>query len=224
MNLIAVLSTMESHLIHELIGYTASILIAVSLMMSAVVRLRVVNMIGAFLFAVYGILIGSIPVLAMNGLIVFINIYHLLKIYRGKEYFQLLEVDENSNYTRKFLQFHKDAIKTYQPSYIFGLPRNLSLFVLRDMVPAGLVQGTIDETGVLRIDLDFVIPRYRDVKVGRFLFRENQDYFRNKNIRCIRTSAGNKAHNRYLERAGFQRVADDEDYIYRLTLKREQTQ
>lgn len=215
---------MEPHLIHELIGYTASVLIAVSLMMSAVVRLRVVNMIGAFLFAVYGILIGSIPVLAMNGLIVFINIYHLWKIYRGKEYFQLLEVDENSNYTRKFLQFHKDAIKTYQPSYLFGLPRNFSLFVLRDMVPAGLVQGTIDETGVLRIDLDFVIPRYRDVKVGRYLFRDNQDYFRNKNIRSIRTPAGNKAHNRYLERAGFRRVADDVDYEYRLTLKREQTQ
>jgi len=70
---------METHLIYELIGYAASLLVAISLMMSAIVKLRVVNMIGAFTFAIYGVLIGSIPVAAMNGFIVLINIYFLFK-------------------------------------------------------------------------------------------------------------------------------------------------
>lgn len=210
---------METNLAYELIGYAASILVAVSLMMSAIVKLRVVNMIGALTFSVYGVLIGSIPVAAMNGFIVLINIYYLLKIYRDEEYFQLLEEDENSNYTRAFLKFYKDHIKNYQPSYSFDKPRNFSLFVLRDMVPAGLVQGNIDENGVLRIDLDFVIPNYRDFKIGRYLFTEKIGFFRSRNIRAIRTSAGNKDHNDYLERTGFKRSKTGENYPYELPVK-----
>ena len=210
---------METNLVYELIGYAASILVAVSLMMSAIVTLRVVNMIGALTFSVYGVLIGSIPVAAMNGFIVLINIYYLLKIYRDEEYFQLLEEDENSNYTHAFLQFYKDHIKNYQPSYSFDKPRNFSLFVLRDMVPAGLVQGNIDETGVLKIDLDFVIPNYRDFKIGKYLFTEKLEVFRTRNIRAIRTTAGNKDHNDYLERTGFKRTKTDGKYPYELLVK-----
>ena len=209
---------MEINLTYELIGYTASLIVVLSLMMSAILKLRVVNMIGAFTFSIYGVLIGSIPVAAMNGVIVFINIYYLVQIYRDDEYFQLLEVDENSNYTQTFLEFYKEHIKTYQPSYAFDVQRNFSLFVLRDMVPAGLVQGTIDETGILTIDLDFVIPNYRDFKIGKYLFKEKLDFFRSKNIQAIRASAGNIAHNNYLEKTGFRKTNGGGNYSYVLPL------
>ena len=209
---------METNFIYELIGYTASLLVVLSLMTSAIVKLRVVNMIGAFTFAVYGVLIGSIPVAAMNGFIVIINIYYLIRIYRDDEYFDLLEEDQNSNYTQKFLEFYKEHIKTYQPSYAFDIQRNFSLFVLRDMVPAGLVQGSIDEKGVLTIDLDFVIPKYRNFKVGKYLFSDQQDFFRSKNIQAIRASPGNLAHNDYLEKTGFKKTSGDGDYSYELPL------
>jgi len=209
---------METNLIYEMIGYAASILVAVSLMMSAIVKLRVVNLIGAFTFSVYGILIGSIPVAAMNGFIVLINIYYLVQIYRDEEYFRLLAEDEKSNYTIAFLNYYKDHIKTYQPSYSFDKNYNFSLFVLRDMVPAGLVQGNINKNGVLMIDLDFVIPNYRDFKIGRYLFTEKLDFFSNHHIKAIRTSAGNKDHNDYLERTGFKRTENDKKYPYELPI------
>ena len=210
---------METNFIYELIGYTASLLVVLSLMTSAIVKLRVVNMIGALTFAVYGVLIGSIPVAAMNGFIVIINIYYLIRIYRDDEYFDLLEEDQNSNYTQRFLEFYKEHIQTYQPSYAFDIQRNFSLFVLRDMVPAGLVQGTIDETGVLTIDLDFVIPKYRNFKIGKYLFSDQLDFFRSKNIQAIRASAGNLDHNDYLEKTGFKKTSSDGDYSYELPLK-----
>lgn len=209
---------METNYIYDLIGYTASLLVVISLMMSAIVKLRVVNVIGAIAFSIYGFIIGSIPVAAMNGFIVFINIYYLVRIYRDQEYFQLLEVDEYSNYTHAFLEFYKEHIKTYQPSFVFEVKRNFSLFVLRDMVPAGLIQGSLDENGILRIDLDFVIPRYRDFKVGSYLFKDNLDFFRSRNIQAIRASAGNKAHNNYLEKTGFKQTSGDEKYSYKLPL------
>ena len=81
---------METTVIYEIIGYVASLLVAISLMMSNIIQLRIVNMIGAATFSVYGILIGSIPVAGMNGFIVFINIYYLTKIYSAVEYFRFL--------------------------------------------------------------------------------------------------------------------------------------
>jgi hypothetical protein len=209
---------METNLIRELIGYTASLLVVLSLTMSAIVKLRVVNMVGALTFSVYGMLIGSVPVAAMNGIIVVINIYYLAKIYRDDEYFHLLEEDAGSNYTQTFLEYYKEHIKTYQPSYAFAAERNFSLFVLRDMVPAGLVQGNVGEDGILTVDLDFVIPNYRDFKIGKFLFQDKLDFFRSKEIRVIRASPGNSVHNRYLEKTGFKETGADGNYSYELPL------
>lgn len=210
---------MEINLIYELIGYAASLLVVISLMMRAIVKLRVVNMIGALIFSVYGVIIGSMPVAAMNGFIVLINIYYLVQIYRDREYFQLLEVHQESNYTQAFLAFYKEPIKTCQPSFVFDAERNFSLFVLRDMVPAGLILGTLDEMGILRIDLDFVIPKYRDFKIGHYLFKDNLEFFRSRNICSIRASAGSNAHNAYLEKIGFKKTSGDEEYACELPLR-----
>lgn len=66
----------------ELYGYLGSVLIAVSLMMSNILPLRWINLVGAGMFSSYGIIIEAWPVAALNGFIVLIDIYHLIKIYR----------------------------------------------------------------------------------------------------------------------------------------------
>ncbi len=50
---------MEHRLILELLGYAASALIAVSMMMSSILRLRLLNLAGAIGFAIYGLCIGA---------------------------------------------------------------------------------------------------------------------------------------------------------------------
>jgi hypothetical protein len=205
---------MDTYVIYELIGYAASLLVAISLMMSAIVKLRVVNMIGAFTFSVYGILIGSIPVAAMNGFIVLINIYYLIKIYRDESFFDLLKLSEESTYLEKFLDFYRDHIRTYQPSFSFSDSYNYALFVLSDMVPAGLILGN-REGNELRVALDFVVPSHRDFKIGKFLFRDHSGHFREEGIDMIRTEPGNDDHNQYLEKMGFRKSGSD----YLLNLK-----
>ena len=209
---------METTLIYELIGYLASILVAISLMMSAIVKLRIVNMIGAFTFSVYGILIGSIPVAAMNGFIVLINIYYLVQIYKDKDFFRLLRIHGESEYLKEFLNFHRESIHTFQPDFTVSKNHNFTLFVLRNMIPAGLVLGNLDENGKLAIDLDYVIPDYRDFKIGNYLFNDKVDYFINQGVRTITTPAGSKAHNYYLEKVGFARsTTDSGQYQQKLT-------
>lgn len=207
---------METTLIYEIIGYVASLLVAISLMMSNIIQLRIVNLVGSATFSLYGVLIGSIPVAAMNGFIVLINIYYLTKIYSTVEYFQLLKVSNDSEYLKTFLTFYEDQIRTFQPGFSPKFRSDdLNIFILRDMIPAGLLIGNLEKGGKLIVELDFVVPQYRDFKIGNFLFKENADFFRDRNVRQILAKPGNKKHNKYLEEMGFKQEED----TYRLVIE-----
>lgn len=206
---------MESTIIYEIIGYAASLLVAVSLMMSKIVTLRIINLVGAALFSLYGILIQSIPVAAMNGFIVMVNIYYLFQMYNDREFFELLRVSEHNVYLQEFIRFFLPEIKKFQPDFTYRNNSNdLSLFVLRDMIPAGVMIGTINDN-VLSIKLDFVRPEYRDFKIGRFLFHDNQQFFAEQGINVVESQAGNDEHADYLERMGFT-PADQNKSLYKI--------
>jgi hypothetical protein len=209
---------MSEQLLLELLGYAASVLVAISLMMSSILRLRVINLIGALAFALYGWLIGSIPVAAVNLFIVVINVYYLQGMLRSREYFRLLELSPDSEYLRYFLSFHSAQIERFNPGTSAGQAAEVNLMVLRDVVPAGLLMGDI-EGSTLRVSIDFVIPQYRDFKVGRYLFSESASFFRERGIREIVSGEGSREHSRYLVRMGFRRVeGTGEAPEYRLTI------
>lgn len=187
----------------EVVGYVASLLVAISLTMSSILRLRLINLAGAAVFTVYGALIGAYPVLAVNLFIVFVNLYYLGRMRRTREYFRLLEIAPDSAYLRHFLDFYDPQIRSVFPRFTHRPGADtLALFVLRDLVPAGLLLGERQDE-VLRVRLDFVIPRYRDFKIGHFLFVEQAAYFHERGIRKVVAPAGTGAHEAYLRRMGF---------------------
>lgn len=195
---------MDGQWILEAVGYLASGLVAVSLMMSSILRLRLINLLGSGAFAVYGFLIHAYPVAAVNGFIVLINLYYLRQMLRTREYFRLLEIRADSEYLHAFLHFYAREIRRFLPD--FAAPRGghpLTLFILRDMVPAGLLIGEVEEGDRLRVELDFVIPAYRDFKIGRYLFAEQAEFFRARGIREIVSEGGSPEHQAYLRRMGF---------------------
>jgi GNAT superfamily N-acetyltransferase len=199
---------MNDQLLLELLGYAASLLVAISLMMSSILRLRIINLIGALTFAVYGWLIGALPVAAVNLFIVFINIYYLWGMLGTREFFRLLEVSGSSEYVRYFLSHYQDEIRRFSPDSRTAEDAELTLLVLRDLVPAGLLMGDV-EGSALRVKVDFVIPQYRDFKVGRYLFYDCADFFRNRGIREIVSPPGNRAHAKYLSEMGFDPIGEE---------------
>ena len=76
----------------EIIGYLATVLIAISLMMKSMVKLRWINLFGASTFATYGYLIDAYPVLVLNGSITIIDIIYLFQMYYKKDYFEIFQV------------------------------------------------------------------------------------------------------------------------------------
>nr|WP_306287493.1 YgjV family protein [Pseudoalteromonas sp. WY3] len=69
----------------EYLGYIASALLVVSLTMTDVVKLRWYNLFGCIAFTIYGLAIGAVPVAFTNGLLAFVNAYHIIKLYRNKQ-------------------------------------------------------------------------------------------------------------------------------------------
>ena len=203
----------------ELLGYLASVLVAISLMMSSVLKLRLINLAGAIAFFIYGLLIGAYPIAAVNAVIVVVNLYFLYRIYTSKEYFKLLDVDSSSAYLRTFLTFYKADIERFIPDYRFApSEKQLIIFVLRDMVPAGLFIGQRNEQGEFHIYLDFVIPSYRDFKIGTYLYYQS-GFFQQHGIRKLLSTPHNSIHAKYLKRMGFQEERDPAgNMAYTLTL------
>lgn len=68
----------------EWIGYLASILIVISLTMTDIIQLRMINSIGCVCFVIYGLSVGAYPVAISNLAIILINIYNLYKLKSNK--------------------------------------------------------------------------------------------------------------------------------------------
>ncbi len=200
----------------EILGYAASALIATSLMMRSIVRLRVINLAGAATFSLYGFLIGAYPVGILNLLTASINVVQLVRLRRRQELFRILEVRPESQYLSYFLELQDAEIRKFIPQFRFDAgSTNLALFVLRDLVPAGLLLGEVRD-GILRVDLDYAVPQYRDLKIGQFLFGDQIEFLRAQGVREILSPAGVGEHPRYLQRMGFRPVGDGEHYRFTL--------
>ncbi len=195
---------MQNALIYELVGYAASIVIAISVMNTNVLRLRLFNIAGAVLFTAYGFLIEAWPIAGLNFFIVIVNAVHLYRIFRAREYFKLLEVHPESAYVKHFLAHHLKDIRKYTPSFEYEpSPTQIVLLVLRNTVPAGLFIAELRRNGDLQVKLDYVTPDYRDLKVGDFLLNEQIDFFRERGVKRIVSSAGSSRHAKYLKAMGF---------------------
>jgi hypothetical protein len=185
----------------EIVGYAGSVLVAVSLMMSSVVKLRVINFVGALIFSIYGFIIGALPVGMLNGFIAIVDLYYIYDIFSAKELFKVLVSHSESDYLKYFFDYHESEIKKFFPSFEFSPGENHEIyFILRNLVPAGLVCAErINET-TLFIKLDYAIPGYRDFKMGKYVY---QKFLRESGIKKIYTDMGSEAHNKYLRRMGY---------------------
>ena len=189
----------------EWVGYAASLIVFVSLTMSSIIRLRVFNVVGCMVFAYYGYLTGLIPVTVANLSIAAINVYYLYQIFTTKEQFKLVVAEENSAYFHHFIQSNRNDIEI-QVSLNELEKTNTSFYMLRDDVIAGVLVGNKDETGQFEVLLDYVVPSYRDYKLGDYYFNKHTDFLKNEGIKTIKAKGQDQTHSTYLEKIGFGNV------------------
>jgi hypothetical protein len=200
----------------EWVGYLASVVIVVSMMMPSIIRFRWVNLLGALLFSVYGFLIGAVPVGVLNGIIVLVDAYYLYLIYSKKEVFEILEVSAESKYLPRFLAFHNEKIQRICPGFSFHPDHNtVSFFILRNMSIAGLFLAQRSAETVLNVQLDFVLPEYKDFKNGKYVYNNLRNKFIDAGFKSVVAEGNNEKYFRYLKKLGFVEVRNG---VYRKEL------
>jgi hypothetical protein len=202
---------MNASTVYEIIGYVGSAFIVVSLTRKSILKLRLFGLAGTATFLVYALLIGAYPIAIVNVIIIGIHVYFLRQLLsKTKEYFRVLTVRKESRYLEYFLEFYEDQIKQEQPDFVL-VPSddNVRAFILRDLVPAGLFIGRICPDHSVEVLLDFVIPQYRDFRIGSYLYSRRSGVFADP--RCDRawSVARTTLHAEYLEKMGFAREDGD---------------
>lgn len=189
----------------ELIGYLASAFVLASMLMSSVVKLRVINLTGALLFSIYGFLIDSLPVGIMNACIVVANGYHLSKMTQSKENFSLIQLKDDSLYLKKFITFYKKDIEKFFETFVFDQSKYLYSFLfLRNTTVAGILLCEKYDDNTLIIDIDYVIPKYRDLKIGKYIYKNQTQFFKEKGFNRLLILPKTPEHERYAKFMGFE--------------------
>ncbi len=189
-------------------GYLASFFVALAMLFTSIIRLRWFSLVGNMLFTIYGIALGAYPVAITNGLIMGINIYYLIKLYRKKELFRYLEVRYDNKYLKDFLAFHQKDIKHFFPEYKYmALESNRCFFILRDMQVAGVIVSKKQRPDTLEIILDYAIAPYRDSKPGMYFFHNRHLLNEDLQLKKVITKAYHKKHEKYLQKIGFQKTS-----------------
>lgn len=186
------------------IGYAASLLILISFLTSSIVRLRLINLVGCGVFSTYGFLIHSIPTGVMNFMIAIINIYFLIKLFRKKEQYTILPTQKEEQHLEYFLSFYKRDIEKFYPDFDFTISDGqINFYILRDMVIAGLFVGNLIDTKTLLIRLEYAVPAYRDMKVGKYLYSKKHNFTENGEISTLVTYAKDETNKKYFKAMGF---------------------
>lgn len=198
---------MDTAMIIELIGYAGSALVLVSMLMTSVVRLRVINLIGSIIFAGYALMIRSYPTAIMNIALAGINIYQLMKLFNEKKSYHLIKSSQHDGFFSYMLSCCDEDIRHIFPDYsLEGVRADIAYIVICGSDPACLFLGKESQPGTIETVLDYATPAYRDTSVGRFLYKKLAE----EGYKTLVFCQDPVNHTAFLEKTGYRKVGDRE--------------
>ena len=199
-----------------LFGTFSFVIIAISLTMKNIKLLRIVNLAGAILFAIYGYLIGAVPVVMVNAFIAVIDVYYYISLVKNREKFDfILSSDVKKLYTELFLKHYRKDIQKYFPQFkVERLPELKSAYILRNMIPVLIMLYKDSDGEDIEIVLDYATPQFRDYKSSSYFFdyathHLDVDTTKKKFFKVYSKVA---AHDKYLIKIGFKRVGESSEF------------
>lgn len=188
-------------------GYLASLCLIVALLVNNDLKFRWFNTMGNILFIVYAILLVALPVLLTNIILLCINIFALVKIYGKQESFDMIEFEADEKLAAKFITFYQKDIVTYFPGFTREQLRGqLNFIVTRDLVIANMFSASLLQNGDAVVQLNYTTPKFRDFKVGSYIFEKEREYLLSKGItRIVYSEVQHKGHLKFLEVSGFKK-------------------
>ena len=202
---------MDTKTLIEIFGYIGSALVVVSMLMSSIVKLRIINTVGSVISGTYAVICGAIPLAVMNVCLIAINGYNLVKLLKTKQSYDLVVGRADDSLVKYFLERYADDIKTYFPDFDAADSAGKRAFVTCcEGNIAGVAIGE-EHGGIFDAAIEYTTPVYRDCSVGKYLHSRLPDC----DIRAIRyPEKPTDAHVDYLKKIGY--VNRDGVYVYEM--------
>ncbi len=179
----------------EVVGYIGTALVILSMLMTSVVKLRILNICGSLLSVLYALEGQAFPVVLLNASLITINVIQLVRMRRKKTVFHEVKSAAGDPNLAYFLALHADDIEKYYPAYSFkdqgGGEVHLA-YCGSEVV--GVLIGRRDGD-CMTVELDYSTQKYRDLSVSKFLY----EGLREGGVRTL-TATQNAA---YFRRMGF---------------------
>lgn len=191
---------MDKTMLLELFGYVGSVLVVVSLLMTSVIKLRVLNMAGSIISGTYAMIIDSFPLALMNGCLIIINVYNLYKLLNSKQEYELIETKAEDTFTSYFLDHYRTDIEKYFPEFRFDLSEmNTAYLMCCNADPAGILLGRYRTETEIEIALEYTTPMFRDCSAGNYLYAE----LAKRGIKKLYFKNPGEKHKEYLLKMGY---------------------
>ena len=161
---------MNINMLIEAFGYLGSLLVLVSMLMTSVVKLRIINTIGSVIFTIYAFIIKSYPTALMNFCLVLINLRFLWKMSRMDKEYEIVECDRNDVLLRYLVDHYRNDINRIFPGIDLNLRQiDRAYVVLCQGKPVGITLGNAEDDDTLDLKLDYTIPEFRDFSIASMI-------------------------------------------------------
>jgi hypothetical protein len=184
--------------IFDIIGYVGSLLVVISMLMTSVMKLRIINTAGSILAVIYAIAIHAYPTLVMNLALIIINVINMRKLSNNSPEYRMVKAPGNDAILGDLVARYLDDIKKYFPGYRDLTAEDTAFIVFNSDVPVGITVGTINNN-CFDIMIDYTVPAYRDCSVGKFIFSHLKSFGLTK----AQMSNPSNEHLSYLNKVGF---------------------
>lgn len=193
----------------EVVGWTGSAVLVVSLLQTRLLRLRLINLVGCLVLLVYNAIVEVWPMVGLNVVLALINVVYLWRMLRtrhDRRSYAVVEVRADDSYLAYVLQRHREDIARTNPGFSFEpVAADAAYLVLHGDATVGVVLARDAGEGTAEVLLDWVTPAYRDFSPGEFVFRDS-GLFSGRGVRRVLTPAGMQ--NPYYGRIGFRPEGD----------------
>ena len=183
---------MNTQFLIEAFGYLGSLLVLVSMLMTSVVKLRIINTIGSVIFTIYAFIIKSYPTAFMNLCLVIINLRFLWKMSRTDKEYEIIKTDGSDALLNHLLDYYHDDIMKCFPGISYDTKK-------ADQIYVGMALGKRDGDS-LELSLDYSIPEFRDFSIGAYLLSN----LKKEGIKKVVYRGPDENHLNYLKRLGFE--------------------
>lgn len=196
---------MDKQVLLELFGYLGSFLVIVSMLMTSVVKLRIINTVGSVIFCIYALCIHSYPTAAMQVCLIAINLFSLYKLNNTKKEYVAVSVKSHDGFISYFLNENNSDIKNFFPDFSMPEDNDRVYLIMCSGVPAGIFSASaagISESGsadALAVKIDYTIPAYRDCSAGKYML----SYLKAQGVKKLTANTKVPSHAKYLSKMGF---------------------